>query len=753
MSCDNKNYLPQPPREWSRVQNSCSVSTEYDTNALVQLPYSKEKVPIETLGFYLQMLNKGNVLQYKNNSGNLTFSQKYSKIAKGQWVNRNTTWAIQGINGQNSNPNSQMLKRTGNVVNIAIDPITGQVLGPTTLPVTCPQTINVINNALPSNVQTSLTPPPVPPPKPSDNNYIPYIPAVTPFTPLVIQDGGSLVCSIQENPCTGETVQTLSQQLCNLTTDSDVPGPIEALCWNDGTPTWYPKQNLTMDNSTNKWPYSSGGPGTPVLRSAIQITPPTIVSWSQTGNIVNISWKQEKSDLPITYYNIYKDDILVETVPNNILSYTFYNLYNCTTYFFYVRSGNYTAKALSVESNIVATIIECLEAPTNVLWEQSGKDQVTVSWDSVSNEEIIINYYKIYVSSNSGYVLKGTSQDTTFVLQNAINETNICVSYVTNYNVESPLSEPSTNILLQPLFINITPVTEGNYYYNNSQNSSTPYIVFTATNDEGSYTNPDNVTEGIKWNFTITYSTTINYLIVAGGGGGGIIYTTLTTAGGGGGSLYGTTEVLTPGTYTVSVGGYGNIPTTTLYSSNGGNSYIKNTETDQILFQTTGGDGGTLEYIYGGTAGGGIDDYVDGIQYINGISDPSTISPAIYNGGNGKPYLTEGQNSYNIHTGKSLIPIDLGFNVSVDGSSNITSNFYIGGGGGGAQTIPETGVTNSGNAGAGFGGSVGGNLSTANIGFNNGNFYYGGGGGEGTKIGSSTNAGPGSTGLIILWYN
>ena len=199
MSCF-KNYLPQPPRLWSRVQNSC-----------IELSLSE----INTIA----MLNKGNVLQYKANSSNLTKSQKYSKIAKGQWVNRNTTWATQSARGY-TNPNTTSLKRTGNVVNIAINPISGAVIGPTLEPLTCPQ--------IPINSK-----------------------------PIVIQDGGVLICSVQENVCTGKTKSTLSQKLCNPTTDSDVPGQIQDLCWNDGTQTWFPRQRYIMTNSGNKFPYNA----------------------------------------------------------------------------------------------------------------------------------------------------------------------------------------------------------------------------------------------------------------------------------------------------------------------------------------------------------------------------------------------------------------------------------------------------------------------------------------------------------------
>ena len=198
MSCYN-NYLPQPPRDWSRVQNSC-----------IQLSVSEIN--------QIAMFNKGNVLQYKANSSNLTKAQKYSKIAKGQWVNRNTTWATQSARGY-TNPNTTSLKRTGNVVNVALNPISGAIIGPTLEPLTCP--------LIPINSK-----------------------------PLVIQDGGVLICSVQENLCTKNTKSTLSQKLCNPTTDSNVPGPIQDLCWNDGTQTWFPRQRYIMTNSANKFPYN-----------------------------------------------------------------------------------------------------------------------------------------------------------------------------------------------------------------------------------------------------------------------------------------------------------------------------------------------------------------------------------------------------------------------------------------------------------------------------------------------------------------
>ena len=62
MSCYNSNcYLPQPPRAWSRVQNSCSLNTNDDTTGLIKVPYTNTFIPAAALGEKMAMLNKGNV--------------------------------------------------------------------------------------------------------------------------------------------------------------------------------------------------------------------------------------------------------------------------------------------------------------------------------------------------------------------------------------------------------------------------------------------------------------------------------------------------------------------------------------------------------------------------------------------------------------------------------------------------------------------------------------------------------------------
>lgn len=334
MACYNNCYLPQPPRAWSRVQNSCTYLTE-DVNAGAAYVAAA-------------MHNKGNVLQYKANSSNLTKSQRYSQIAKGQWVNRNTTWAVQSTRGY-TNPNSTYLKRTDGAINIAIDPASGTILGPTLEPVTCIQPINPVNPIVPPTKpdDSGSSEPAVPPninPTPGSNVFPPLEP-IEPLTPIVIQDGGSLLCSVQENVCTGETKQSLAQQLCHPTTDSDVPGPIEYLCWNDGMPTWYPKQRYVMSNSTDKWPinaplFSSVKPATPYITKVEGIPVTTTVT------VVQLIWTQPSNTcLPTSRFTIYENgqpikDVLGSTFSTTITKTSSSNNYKIEYNYFIIAVAN-----------------------------------------------------------------------------------------------------------------------------------------------------------------------------------------------------------------------------------------------------------------------------------------------------------------------------------------------------------------------------------------------------------------------------
>ena len=78
MSCLGPYYSPVPPREWSRVQDSCSLITDPPADTLT-VPLININVPYEVAYYYAALIKKGNVLQYKKNSSNLTLKQKYSQ--------------------------------------------------------------------------------------------------------------------------------------------------------------------------------------------------------------------------------------------------------------------------------------------------------------------------------------------------------------------------------------------------------------------------------------------------------------------------------------------------------------------------------------------------------------------------------------------------------------------------------------------------------------------------------------------------
>ena len=363
MSCYNSNnYLPQPPRVWSRVQNRCDVDSNDYT--IVHASVLREKHA---------MLNKGNVLQYKANSSNLTAAQRYSKIAKGQWVNRNTTWASQSTRGY-TNPNTTSLKRYGNVVNIAVDPITGTVIGPTTNPPTCPQQFIPVYPALPSNVGGSSDPdiPPPVEPTPASNTFPAIIPE-SPVEPDVMQDGGSLICSIQENICTGEITKRISQQLCYPTTASDVPGTIQDLCWDDGTPTWYPRSRYIMTNSTNKWPVNAK------LSSAIIIYPPVITSIStEDTDIATLTWTHNSGGLPSTRFAIFNNTTLVKSVDGNTFTTSIpINIFSINRIYMFSQIGY----IVSERSNIV-NINDNADSGGNVVAKNNTQIWYDGKWNS-----------------------------------------------------------------------------------------------------------------------------------------------------------------------------------------------------------------------------------------------------------------------------------------------------------------------------------------------------------------------------------
>ena len=188
MSCLGNPYNPSPTRIGSRVENIC-------TNSITD----QEKY-------------KGNILQYKKNSSNLTKQQRYSLIVQGKWTSRTKTSATQS--DTYTNPNTSNLKR-----------------------------VNVTNNIYLNGTSTN---------EPATSPC-----SILPETDIVIPNGGSLVNNTKVNQCNPQ--QVISQTTTNYcvpTSASDVPGPIITLCYNDTKePSYYPRQRYQMSTSLNKFPY------------------------------------------------------------------------------------------------------------------------------------------------------------------------------------------------------------------------------------------------------------------------------------------------------------------------------------------------------------------------------------------------------------------------------------------------------------------------------------------------------------------
>jgi hypothetical protein len=270
MSYSN-NYLPIPPRAWSRVDNRCTYDNFTNDRSVIT---ENNKLYGLDVFYAAALINKGNILQYKKNSSQLTKKQRYAQIAKGMWTNRTRTWATQS--DIYTNPNTTSLKRVGYI-------------------------------EYPKNDITPGSP---------ANPAGPYVPVGVLNDPFNcpnfnFKDGGSLVCGLYENPCTGKVVNRTFQPNFYPTSDSDVPGPIQELYWDPRLKTWYPKLRRTMNNSTNKWPYNYK-----LFKSAIYPSAPVLSIAASTVNSVDLSWTVPIINCyPVTQFNIFVNNTLYKTIP------------------------------------------------------------------------------------------------------------------------------------------------------------------------------------------------------------------------------------------------------------------------------------------------------------------------------------------------------------------------------------------------------------------------------------------------------
>jgi hypothetical protein len=305
------NYIPKPPRVWSRVQNRCSTNTDH--SSLVYEPLTNQTIPQATANYKTQMYAKGNVLQYKKNSSSLTKQQKYSLIAKGKWVGKKA-YATQSETY--TNPNTTSLLR----VNYSNIPFPNDIVG------------------YPNNISGPF-----------------QYDVANPFdcSTNSLQDGGNLVCNAVVNPCSGEIIQNFKEEKCYPTTCSDVPGQIQALCWDPKIQTWYPKNRTTMSNSGTKWPEGYKG-----FVSAVKPDPPVLLSAIQS-NITSVTLKWSyiyNACIPVSSFNIYSNNILIQNVSYNTTTITINGLTTNNTYSFYIKSVSNAIE--SNKSNVIDLYFE-----------------------------------------------------------------------------------------------------------------------------------------------------------------------------------------------------------------------------------------------------------------------------------------------------------------------------------------------------------------------------------------------------------
>jgi len=289
------SYNPNPTRVWSRVQNQCTYIDSSNNAAYqnVYVPLTGKTMSLFEANYQDKLISKGNILQYKKNSSNLTKKQKYTQICKGMWTNRTKSYATQSQTY--TNPNTSNL-------------------------------LQVNYNVVPSTGTTYINGP-----------YKYNIPSPYGCVSTIIKDGGSLLCNTIANPCTNEIIETTKVLKCYPTTCSDVPGPEQLLCWDSKLDTWYPRQRYIMPTSGTSWPEGYKGfvsaekPPTPVLT----------LDDTSSCNSVTLSWTVTNDDcIPISSYNIYLNGQIYTTVSYTTTTITISNLSN----------GNYSFNVTSISN-------------------------------------------------------------------------------------------------------------------------------------------------------------------------------------------------------------------------------------------------------------------------------------------------------------------------------------------------------------------------------------------------------------------
>jgi hypothetical protein len=558
------NYLPIPPRVWSRVQNLCTYDVSGSTYSSAYIPLTNQTVSQAQANYEDKLLYKGNILQYKGNSSRLTRQQKYSQLAKSLGPNRTKVFATQSQTY--TNPNTTWLQR----VNYATVPFPNTIVGQP----------NNISGPFQYNVSS------------------PYGCSTT-----SVQEGGNLVCGTYVNPCTNQIIKTApAAPLCFPSYCSDVPGrPIE-LCWNPKVQTWFPRQRFTMSNSGSKWPEGYKG-----FVSAVTPEAPVLTLDAYTCTSASLSWTDTNNNcIPISSYNIYQNGVILKTVPYTITSTIINNLADCGIYSFYVTAVSNTTQ--SFPSNII-NIGDVPNTPIDFSGNATGINQIQFSWTQIQNcctvskwiiyyTPVVINstYYSNYAYNSSTMSQIVTSNPAT--ITGLINDATYS-SYIVAVSTNGEMSEGSSSINVNnplPYTLSTTPS-----YYSGFVNTDGNYLLTIGAPQVGSTNNI----------LTFLYSNIdVSFVLVGGGGGGGIGKGNGGGGGGGGGGVL-ASSFLTTAYYdyniSIGLGGLGGDGTSQSGNS-GSTTVISPIATTQLL----GGKGGEPASNNDGGAGGAGGDALDG---------------------------------------------------------------------------------------------------------------------------------------------
>jgi hypothetical protein len=415
-------YNPVPPRVWSRVQNKCTyVEPTNPTTFSLYIPFTKQTVGSEMEAIEIaKMINKGNILQYKANSAQLTKSQKYAQLARCSGPSRRKVFATQ--TETYTNPNTNGLFRKGFSEFYYPNEIVGSPNN-----ISGPFAYGVID------------------PNDCSNNFI--------------RDGGTLVCGTYADPCTNEIIKTgkTSAITCNPASASNVPGQ-SILCWNNSIQTWFPKTRYTMNNSTDKWPVNYKG-----FVSAVGIKSP-VVSFIGLEDSIQLMWSLEKSNIPIKNYNIYIDNTLHETLNGDIFNTYISNTdlnetitaptepVNKSVRFENIKTTANNKKVIKVEAIPISNLIQ--SSYGSVIYTKNSNSEYDETncgihfFNKIFDNTAIVEVNTLLVKSNTSYL--NIEDETNYVNLNIYTQLKIQIE-----ELKQSLNENNYLIRLIDLFQNI----------------------------------------------------------------------------------------------------------------------------------------------------------------------------------------------------------------------------------------------------------------------------------------------------------